>query len=61
MELTPSVPQWALEMAPEHPNTERTLVKMLNLLGQEVYDNGIRIGDVVLHLYSDGTVEKHIH
>jgi len=61
MELTPSVPQWALEMAPEHPNTERTLVKMLNLLGQEVYDNGIRLGDVVLHLYSDGTVEKHIH
>jgi len=61
MELTPSIPQWALEMAPEHPNSERTLVKMLNLLGQEVYDDGIRLGDVVLYLYSDGTVEKYIH
>ncbi len=37
VEMTPTVPAWAFEMEAElHPNDIRSLVKVVNMLGQEV-------------------------
>ena len=37
VEMTPTVPAWAFEMDAElHPNDIRSLVKVVNMLGQEV-------------------------
>ena len=43
-----------------HPNDIRTLVKVVNMLGQEVNVDEQFKGEVVLYLYNDGTVEKKI-
>ena len=60
--LTPSVPQWVLEMPTEtHPNDLRTLVKIVNLLGQEVSEDYLLKGSTNIYLYSDGTVEKKLN
>ncbi|MCH1437108.1 MAG: hypothetical protein L7U70_03380 [Flavobacteriales bacterium] len=57
--LTPTVPVWALEMEVEnHPNDIRTLVRVVNMLGQEVNPAEQFNGEVLLYLYNDGTVEK---
>ena len=57
--LNPTVPQWALEMEVEnHPNDIRTLVRVVNMLGQEVVPAEQFAGEVLLYLYNDGTVEK---
>jgi hypothetical protein len=57
--LNPTVPQWALEMEVEnHPNDIRTLVRVVNMLGQEVVPAKQFAGEVLLYLYNDGTVEK---
>ena len=59
IEMTPTVPAWAIEMdADIHPNDIRTLVKVVNMLGQEVNVDEQFKGEVVLYLYNDGTVEK---
>ena len=56
--LTPTVPQWAIDMdIPVHPNDIRTLVRVVNLSGQEVNPEYVK-GEVLLYLYNDGTVEK---
>ena len=37
IELTQTLPHWAIEMETEvHPNDIRTLVRVVNMLGQEV-------------------------
>ena len=57
--LNPTVPQWAIEMPVEqHPNDIRTLIRVVNMLGQEVNPAEQFTGEVLLYLYNDGTVEK---
>jgi hypothetical protein len=57
--LTPTVPVWAIEMEVEkHPNDVRTLVRVVNMLGQEVVPSNQFTGEVLLYMYNDGTVEK---
>ena len=59
--LNPTVPAWALEMEVEnHPNDVRTLVRVVNMLGQEVVPAEQFAGEVLLYLYNDGTVKKRI-
>jgi len=43
-----------------HPNDIRTLVKVVNMLGQEVNSETQVTGTTLLYLYNDGTVEKKI-
>jgi len=60
-ELNPSVPQWALDMEIEmHPNDIRTLIRVVNELGQEVNPDYAPIGSVLFYIYNDATVEKHL-
>ncbi len=60
--ISPTVPDWAIEMEAElHPNDVRTLVKVVNMLGQEVHSNEVTSGTVLLYLFNDGSVEKKIH
>jgi len=59
IELTPMVPQWAQDMEVDvHPNDIRTLVRVVNMVGQEVNPENQFAGEVLLYLYNDGTVEK---
>ena len=61
LEVTPQVPDWVHEMVvPNHPNDVRSLVSVLNILGQEVNPDDAFKGEVLLYLYSDGSVEKLI-
>ena len=60
-ELTPTVPQWVIDMEVDlHPNDIRTLVKVVNILGQEVDPERESKGTVLIYLYNDATVEKKI-
>lgn len=62
IELSPTIPQWVIDMPTElHPNDIRSLVRTLNLLGQEVELNDSHKGSTIIYLYSDGTVEKKIY
>ena len=57
--LTPTVPAWAIEMdVQNHPNDVRTLVRVVNMLGQEVNPTEQFNGELLLYLYNDGSVEK---
>jgi len=59
IELTPMVPQWAQDMEVEiHPNDIRSLVRVVNMLGQEVNPEYVPRGTTLLYLFNDGTVEK---
>jgi hypothetical protein len=61
IELTPTVPQWAIDMKVEtHPNDIRSLVRVINMLGQEVDPERQIKGTVLLYLYNDATVKKKI-
>jgi predicted nucleic acid-binding Zn-ribbon protein len=61
LEVTPQVPEWVHEMVvPTHPNDVRSLVSVVNMLGQEVNPYDVFKGEVLLYLYSDGSVEKLI-
>jgi hypothetical protein len=61
IDLNPTVPQWAIDMQVDmHPNDIRTLVKVVNMLGQEVNPATQFNGEVLLYLYNDATVEKKI-
>ena len=61
IELTPTIPQWAIDMEAQiHPNDIRTLVRVVNMLGQEVNPENQPSGTVLLYLYNDATVEKKI-
>jgi hypothetical protein len=62
IELSPSVPQWVLDMPVEsHPNDTRTIVKVINLLGQEINIEDASKGSTLIYLYSDGSVEKKLN
>ena len=62
IELSPTVPQWVIDMPTElHPNDIRSLVRTVNILGQEVKLNDSHKGSTIIYLYSDGTVEKKIY
>jgi hypothetical protein len=57
--LMPTVPAWAIEMEVQnHPNDVRSLVRVVNMLGQEVVPANEFRGEVLLYMYSDGSVEK---
>ena len=59
IELTPTVPEWVHEMPIlSHPNDTRTLVRVVNMLGQEVDPDTRFKGEILLYLFSDGTTEK---
>ncbi|GIR12332.1 MAG: hypothetical protein CM15mP23_09070 [Cryomorphaceae bacterium] len=61
LEVNPQVPDWVHEMVvPTHPNDLRSLVSVVNMLGQEVDPDDVFKGEVLLYLYSDGSVEKII-
>ena len=61
MELMPTVPEWVHDLEVEkHPNDIRTLVKVVNMLGQEVDPEKQFKGEVLLYLYNDATVEKKL-
>ncbi len=62
IELNPTIPQWVIDMPTElHPNDIRSLVRTVNLLGQEVELNDSHKGSTIIYLYSDGTIEKKIY
>jgi len=59
IEVYPTVPQWAIDMSVEsHPNDVRHLIRTVNMLGQQVDPDNYQKGEILLYLYSDGTVEK---
>lgn len=59
LEVSPTIPQWAIDMeVPTHPNDLRSLVRVVNMVGQEVNPDDVFKGEVLLYLYSDGSVEK---
>ena len=62
LDVYPQIPTWAIEMEiPSHPNDTHTLVRVVNMMGQEVIPADVFKGEVLLYLYSDGTVEKTIN
>lgn len=57
--LNPTVPAWAIDMPVDvHPNDVRSLVRVVNMLGQEVIPAEQFKGEVLLYMFNDGTVEK---
>ena len=61
IELSPTVPEWVHELPVlNHPNDIRTLVRVVNMLGQQVDPNTQFKGEILLYLYNDGTTEKRI-
>jgi len=61
IELTPTVPNYVYDLPIlTHPNDIRTLVKVVNMLGQEVNPDEQFKGELVLYLFNDGTTEKRI-
>lgn len=62
IELSPTVPAWVYDMPiMVHPNDVRTLVKVVNMLGQEVSPEEELKGTILLYLYNDGTTEKRMN
>ena len=61
IELTPTVPEWVHELPVlNHPNDIRSLVRVVNMLGQQVDPSTQFKGEILLYLYNDGTTEKRI-
>ncbi len=59
--LQPTVPQWVIDMPVEmHPNDIKSLVRVVNLLGQEVKISEVPKGSPLIYLYNDGTVKKEL-
>ena len=60
--INPTVPEWVLEMPLEqHPNDVRSLVRVVNLLGQKVNPEDCSKGTTLIYLYSDASVEKKVN
>ncbi|MDG1395811.1 MAG: hypothetical protein P8P86_04540 [Flavobacteriales bacterium] len=60
--VSPTVPEWAIALPAElHPNDVRSLVKVVNLFGQEVTPETCNKGTTLIYLYSDASVEKKIN
>jgi hypothetical protein len=61
LDVYPQVPNWATEMEiPSHPNDTPSLIRVVNMLGQEVSPANVFEGEVLLYLYSDGSVQKAV-
>jgi hypothetical protein len=61
IELSPTVPQWVQDLPIlNHPNDIRSLVRVVNMLGQQVDPNTQFKGEIILYLYNDGTTEKRM-
>ena len=61
-EIMPTIPQWAIEMeAAVHPNDVKTLVRIVNTLGQEVQPENEFEGRILYYLYNDGSVTKKVN
>jgi len=61
IEIQPTIPQWAIDMETSiHPNDIRTLVRVVNTLGQEVNPESEFEGTLLYYLFNDGSVEKHL-
>ena len=61
LSISETIPQWVIDMEPEmHPNDIRSLVKVVNLLGQEINPEDSRPGTTLIYLYNDASVEKKI-
>ena len=61
-EIMPTIPQWAIEMeAAVHPNDVKTLVRVVNTLGQEVQPENEFEGRILYYLYNDGSVTKKVN
>ena len=59
--LSPTVPNYVYDLPIlTHPNDVKSLVKVVNMLGQEVVAERQFKGDVLLYLYNDGSVEKRM-
>ena len=59
--LIPLIPQWAIDMEVAiHPNDIRTLVRVVNQLGQEVVPEKEFKGTLLYYLFNDGSVEKRV-
>ena len=59
--ISPTIPDWIIDLEIEHhPNDIRKLNRVVNMLGQEVIPTNQFPGEVLLYMYSDGTVEKRI-
>lgn len=61
LNVSPTVPQWVIDLpADVHPNDIRSLVKVVNMLGQEVNPEDSLKGTTLIYLYNDASVEKKI-
>tara|TARA_B100000795_G_C22801591_1_gene442211 strand:- start:1778 stop:3745 length:1968 start_codon:yes stop_codon:yes gene_type:complete len=61
IEVSTSIPQWVIDLPADiHPNDIRTLVKVVNMLGQEVNPDYSLKGTTLIYLYNDASVEKRI-
>ena len=58
--LVPDVPDWVNDVIPIHPNDIKTLITVVNMLGQEVDPKNQQVGETLLYLYNDGSVDKII-
>ena len=57
----PDLPDWAKDLPIyTHPNDIRTLIRVVNELGQEVNPSNQFNGSVLFYIYNDGTIEKRI-
>jgi hypothetical protein len=60
--INPTVPEWVIELPiDQHPNDVRSLVRVVNLLGQKVNPEDCIKGTTLIYLYSDASVEKKIN
>jgi hypothetical protein len=61
LDISATVPQWVIDLPTDmHPNDIRTLVKVVNMLGQEVNPEDSLKGTTLIYLYNDASVEKKI-
>ncbi len=61
LDMTPTVPNWVHELPVlNHPNDTKTLVRVVNMLGQQVNPQSQFKGKILLYLQSDGTTEKRM-
>jgi hypothetical protein len=58
--LVPDVPDWVNDVIPIHPNDIKTLITVVNMLGQKVDPKNQQVGETLLYLYNDGSVDKII-
>jgi hypothetical protein len=59
LDTNPTIPEWVDEIPIlVHPNDRLSLVKIINVFGQDVQLSDVPSGSILLYLYSDGSVVK---